>query len=45
MLRPFYEKELHKENHKEFRDEKVIKRMTINYMVNGNDTTFFLITG
>ena len=45
MVCPFYEKELHKENDKKFRDEKVIKRMTINYMVNGKDTIFFLIAG
>ena len=41
----FYKKELQKPNQKEFRAEKVIKKKSINYMLNGKATIVLLTVG
>ena len=41
----FYKKELQKPNQKQFRVEKVIKKKSINYMLNGKATIVLLTVG
>ena len=41
----FYKKKLQKPNQKQFRVEKVIKKKSINYMLNGKATIVLLTVG
>ena len=45
MVKKFYEKELQKTDQKEFRIEKVLKKMVISYMSNGKVMIIHLIVG
>ena len=45
MVKKFYEKELQKTDQKEFRIEKVLKKMVISYMPNGKVMIIYLIVG
>ena len=45
IIRTFYEKELQKTNQKDFRVEKVIKKKTFNYMLNGKVIIILLTVG
>ena len=46
IIETFYEKELQKTNQQGFRiEKKLLKEKEINYMLNGKDTTIYLIAG
>ena len=45
MVKKFYEKELQKTDQKEFRIEKVLKKMVISYMSNRKVMIIHLIVG